>query len=576
MSLKCVRICALIFFVSLLCPLPSFAQQGGPSGLVQYTYQKTDTKDIGAESELSSFTQLYNLGYQGDIYDPRLLLYNVGGSFEKQDSRVDGSMVGGESTNSAENRDYNFKLDFIQGTKYPFTIYREKVDQPVWTVLPEQTFLTKVTADRYGLSGTALLSAGTNLKYDFHHDDTKTAGLLQQTDQDNKGLSLGVDSRHGESYINTSYSYQQNLERVTGRYDEINDAKVAFGLKPGTNTRLNMDTSYYDDSYTKFADASTTMNFNYTPSSDFNSNLSVNADRIKQGEETGNFASLLENAAYKISPFVTTNANLMFDKNEGAFENDSTQSLTLGLGFTKPLPDGTTVSADTSANGTSGQFNKKINRDSVFFSLGGSVSKNFTATNTEINAGGSYYNYASSLGGRNTTSGFNVALINRFFQNLTFQSHLNFSDSNIVNDEIDLASIVTPTVIPVIATITPTAAKTRNLISDNSLEYVMQLGDRGNLGAKAGALFESGTNPRNFYYAGSTFMYVPRSSLSLNAGLNYYKESLSQTRTASGSLGVDYRVRSITMSLKNEVWQENGPLGVRRRSSVLAQVSRPF
>jgi len=562
MSLKCVWIIALILFVPLMRPVPLFARQEGPSGLVRYTYQQDENKYMDSESKRSSLIQEYKLRYQGDVYDPRLLRYNIdlGAGFGKEYYKLNESSAG-ETTGKAESRDYNFKLDFIQGTKYPFTIYKEKFDRPSWTIQPDQSFQTRQVTERYGLFGNARIGAGTSLTYDFHQDDTKTTGQSLQTDQMNKRLLLGINSRQGEEYIDARYSHQQNLEKTANKYEAINDAKVSFGLKPGKDTRFNMDTSYYDNSYSEFTDTGTNMNFNYMPSSDFNSNLRLYANRIKQKEESGDFASIAGNAAYKISPFVTTNQDLTLYKSAGDFGNDSTESLTLGLAFTKPLPDGITVSADTSVNGTAQQLEKTNNRDSFSYSLGGRASKIFNTINSEINGGGAYYSYSSSLGGKTERYGYNAGFISRFIRDFTFQSLLTFSEETAISDEIAGTS---------------TFRKTKYLISDNSLGYVMQLGARSSLDANAGISFERGTAPRTFSYGNSTFRYVPRRDLSLNAGLSYYKESLNRTRTILSSLGVDYRLRSITMNLKNDLRRENGPQGVRTRSTTFLQASRPF
>jgi hypothetical protein len=560
MSLKYVWICILIFFVSLMRPLPLFAQQEGPSGLLQYTFQKDESKGMDAESEKSSFIQEYKLRYLGDVYSPDLFTYDLSGSFIKEDYKLDESRIG-ETTGNAKSHDYNLKLDFIQGTKYPFTIYKEKFDQTSWTIQPEQIFLTRQSTERYGLLGNDRLGAGTSLRYDFHVDDTETDGQLQQTDQLNKGLLFGIDSRKGEEYINSSYSYQENLEKVTNKYEAINEAKVSYGLKPGKDTRFNMDTSYFDNSYYEFTDTDATMNFNYTPSPDFNSNISLWADRIKQKDETGDFATLSENTTYRIGPFVTTNQGLTLYKSEGAFSNNSTESLALGLAFAKPLPDGITVSADTSASGAAEQSDKIQSKDSVSYSLGGRVSKLFNTINSEIDGGASSYSYSSSLGGKTTRYGYNAAFINRFIQGLTFQSLLNFSEENNIGDEINGTS---------------TVIKTKRLVSDNSLAYVAQLGGRGSLDAKAGKIFESGTTPRTANYVSSTLRYVPMMNLSLNAGFSYYKESLNNTGITTSSLGADYRLRSLTMNLRNDLLEEKGPQGVSKRSTTFLQVSRPF
>lgn len=544
----------------MMFPMLLFAQQKRLSGLVQYTYQKDENKDIDAESKKSSFTQEYRLRYQGNIYSPKLLMYNIGGLFRKEESTTDQS-GSGETIITAKSRDYNLNLDFIQGTKYPFTIYKERRELPTWTIQPGQIFLTRQTTDRYGLFGNALIGAGTNLKYDIHQDNTKTTGQSQQTDQTNRSLLFGIDSRKGERYIDASYSYQHNLEKEANRFEAINDAKVSFGLKPGKDTRFNMDTTYNNTSFTDFTTITSNMNFNYIPSSDFNSNLSLFANRIKQQEEVGNFATFYENSTYKISQLFTANQNLMFYKSAGDFGNDSTEALTLGLAFTKPLPDGLTFSADTSANGTAQQSETSKDRNSYLYSIGGGVSKFFDSIKSEINGGGSYYSYHSSLGGKTARYAFNGGLISRFIQNLTFQSLLNYSEEETIGDEIGSAS---------------SESKTKRLTSDNSLAYFMQIGFRGSLDAKTGIIFERGTVPRTFRYGNLTFRYVLRRDLSLNAGLNFYKESINNTRTILGSLGVEYKLRSITMNLKNDLWQEKGPQGVRTRSTTFLQVSRPF
>ena len=562
MNLKWAWIYALIFFVYMMFPMLLFAQQERLSGLLQYTYQKDENKDIDAESKKSSFIQEYKLRYQGHIYSPRLLMYNIGGSFRKEDSETDDSGTG-ETTVKAKSHDYNLKLDFIQGTKYPFTIYKERMELPTWTIQPEQSFLTRQTTDRYGLFGNARISAGTSLKYDFHQDNTKTTGQSQQTDQTNRSLLFGIDSRKGERYIDASYSYQHNLEKESNRFEAINDAKVSFGLKPGKDTRFNMDTNYNNNSYNEFTTIASNMHFNYMPSSDFNSNLSLYANRIKQKEEIGNFATLYGNSTYKISKFFTTNQNLLLYRSSGDFGNERTESLGLSLlfGYTKVMPHGLTFSVDSSIVGNTYQITTGRDRNTVSSSAGAGVSKMFEEINTDVNLRGSYFQDFSSLGGKTTIYGFNGGIISRFIQNLTLQSLLNYSEEERIGDETGGAS---------------SESKTKRLTSDNSLAYFMQIGFRGSLDAKVGTIFERGTTPRTFRYGNLTFRYVLRRDLSLNAGLNFYKESINNTRTILGSLGVEYRLRKVTMSLKNDLWEEKGPQGVRTRASTFLQISRPF
>ncbi len=542
-------------------PMISFAQKtGGLSGLIQSTYQRDKNKDIDSESKKSSFTKKYKLQYQGSIYSPRLLMYNIGGTFREEDSKTEESRAG-RTTATAKSRDYNLKLDFIQGTKYPFTIFTEKVELPTWTVQPTQTFQTKQTSDRYGLFGNAFLGKGINMRYDIRNDNTKTSGQAETTDRANRTFMFGVDSRKEDKFIDATYSYQHNMGRIKNQFEAINDAKVSVGLKPGKPTNFNMNINYNDNSYNEFTTAASNMNFNYMPSSDFNSNLSLYANRIKQKEKTGDFVTFYENSTYRLSQFFTTNQSLMLYKSSGDFGSDSTESLTVGLNFLKQMPEGLTFSADTTVNGTAQQSDMSKGRNSRSYSIGGRVSKFFDKINSEINGGGAYYLYQSSLGGKTTRYAFNGGIISRFIQNLTFQSLLNYSEEETIGDEIEGKS---------------SYSRTKRIISDNSLGYFMQLGFRGSMDAKAGTIFEAGTAQRTFRYGNLTFRYVLRRDLSLNAGLNVYEESVSDATTILGSFGVEYRLRGITFNLRNELWKEKGPTGVKTRSKTFFQTSRPF
>lgn len=563
MNLRVIWIYALtgttIYMISLMFPLMSFAQQTGLSGLIQLTYQKDRNKDIETESRKDSFIQEYKLQYQGFVYSPRLLMYSIGGTFRKENSETDDSAAG-KTTARTKSKDYNLMLNFIQGTKYPFTIFKERMELPTWTIQPEQAFQTKQTSDRYGLFGNAFLGKGINLRYDIRKDNTRTTGQTEGTDQRNRSFLFGIDSRKEDKFVDATYSYQHNFERNKNEFEAINDAKVSWGLR-GKTTNFNMDTSYNDNSFTEFTTTTANMNLNYMPSSDFNSNFNFYGNHIKQKEDKGDFVTLFENMTYKISPYLTTNQNLMLYRSSGDFGNDGTESLTLGLVFTKQAPQGLSFSADTTINGTAQQSDTTQDKTSMFYSIGGRVSKFFEKISSEINAGGSYYYYSSSLGGRTIRYALNSGFVGRFIKNLTLQSLLNYSEEETIGDEIENK---------------PTYSKTRRIISDNSLGYFLQLGFRGSVDAKVGAIFEAGTTPRTFSYGTLTFRYVLRRDLTANAGLNFYRESTNDTRTIMSFLGVEYKLRSIILNLKNELWREKGPQGTRTRSSTFLQASRPF
>ena len=555
-----------IYVLSLIFPLMSFAQEMGLSGLIQLTYQDDRRKDTDTESKKSSFTQDYRLQYQGFVYSPRLLIYNIGGTFRRDDSDTEapGAWV---TTTRAKSLGYHLRLDFIQGTRYPFTIFKERSEFPTRTFLPAQITLRRMTSERYGIFGRAFLGRGVNLRYDMHQDNIKTTGQAEVTDQRNRSLMLGIDSSKEHDFIDVTYTYRHNFEKIKNQVEAINDAGVRVGLKPGKPTMFNADMRYTDNSLYEFTSATANMHFSYLPSPEFHSDLSLYASHIEHKQEEGNFFTFFGNSTYRISPFFTTNQNLMLYKSTGDFGGDATQSLTLGLDFTRHIPVGLTFSADTSINGTAQQFEKLRDRASLSYAISGRVSKFFGKINTEIHGGGSYRIHRSSLGGRSTRYALNSGSTSHFIimRNLTLNSllNLNYSEEEIIGDEIDGEALYSKT-------------RTMRIASDNFLIYSIPLGGGGSLDARAGAMFEVGNTQRTFKYANLTSRYALRRDLVVNAGLNFSRESITDATTISGSLGVEYRLRAIIISLRNDMRKEIGPRGTETRTTTFIQASRLF
>ena len=186
-------------FGYMLLPRPLLAQQKRFSGLIQYTYQKDEDKNIDAESKKSSFIQEYKLRYQGHIYSPKLLmLRQLAVHSEKRIPKPTNPIPG--DNYFCKNRDYNLKLDFIQGTKYPFTMYKEKFELPTWTIQPEQSFLTRqplIDMDFLAMP----IGAGTNLKYDFHQTVQRRRDSHNRQTRRTGVYYFGIDSRKGERHI---------------------------------------------------------------------------------------------------------------------------------------------------------------------------------------------------------------------------------------------------------------------------------------------------------------------------------------------------------------------------------------
>jgi hypothetical protein len=119
-------------------------------------------------------------------------------------------------------------------------------------------------------------------------------------------------------------------------------------------------------------------------------------------------------------------------------------------------------------------------------------------------------------------------------------------------------------------------SKTKSLMSNNSLRYFIPIGWRGSFDLGASVNFVFMPSPSTFKYADANFRYALMRNLSLNASTMFYREDIGDTTAISGSLGIEYLLRAVTIRFRNELRKEKGPTATTTRSSMFLQASRPF
>lgn len=279
---------------------------------------------------------------------------------------------------------------------------------------------------------------------------------------------------------------------------------------------------------------------------------------------------MLQILPYMINEHFTADQTVVLYRSAGLI-NENSEALTLGLNFSRPLPNGFAVTANTSVNGTSEKLEKIGPRTTMYYAVGGNVSKLFGKANTSVSLGGSYYNFSTSLSGIQTRYNITGGVNSSFIKNLTLQSNLTYYMEDISDD--------------VIANIVTRHTKKKQITSDSSLLYFLQVTIRSSLEGRLGAILSKENNvildddvssKRTFLYTDWIFKYALRKNLLLNAGVKYYKESINSTKTLAYNAGAEYRLKAILLKYINELWKESGPFGTRTRSSHFLQFSRPF
>lgn len=319
----------LLFFIFLiLLTKPAlFAKtyrDNGFSGDLSFLYEEQTSTIDSTETTVQNFMQALNLKYMGNIYNPKLLNYTIATSVKY--NKVDSESGSIHSASKSDSYDYNANLNFIQATRFPFSISANKITSPISTISPDEkiyytneseskTFNGSVNLRSFMLSYAA--STSSDLSDDGNSLKTRESDLYNATlDYINKSHRTKIS--YNRSKINNKINYY-----FLGDDTEIMQDTLQITLQDTWDVsktfKYASSASYVNENIASNTIANAGVNLTWEPTRIYNTSISANISRSEYKQDiNSSIVSVTDsytvnnNHIYKILPNLVITGNALF------------------------------------------------------------------------------------------------------------------------------------------------------------------------------------------------------------------------------------------------------------------------
>ncbi len=549
----------------------------GVYGKIEYVLMNDDLSDRYNSTKRKSFVQNYQIGFEKYIYSPRLLTYDLGLSFYIDNSTSD--ITNGNSTTRSENEtkhtNYKAYLHFIKESDYPFTLYYEKKDSPLWSTTPNDSTLITYKTDNSGFYGRVKLDAF-NFNYEYRQSDTEKSESFAYETGSNKRYGFGLDKQFDDNRTLTfTYSHQtrdyyrrdKDINLLDSWNDVIDTANIAYSWVISKTLQMSAYANYLQNDYLEYENSTGTVSIRYRPNKKHAESLSFTADNTKTKSGTNRTLSLNESGNYQFTDNFSTNHNFQLYNASGDLYNLTLLSGTFGTNYLKRFSESFNASFGASVTGRNETYdysdqNISIqDRNMISYNLSTSMSKTFKESRSNVNAGLSYYQLLSSTSDAtqrvSLNAGYNKNFTDQFKYNLKLYSTY---DNNTYT-----------------ATDSNETQRTTKIFSaDTSLDYWRAVGYNGKMTLKAGVNYSAGTylnrvNP----YGTFSFFYMLRRDLMFKTLARVSTDTGYNITSYTGSSDLIYRIRKIEMRTGIQWSRQTGSsFGSRNHINYFFRISR--
>ncbi len=549
----------------------------GVYGKLEYVLMHDSISDKYNTTDRKSFVQNYQIGYEHYIYSPRLLTYDLGLSFyiDNSTSDVNSGISTTKSKNETKHTNYKAYLNFIKKSKFPFTLYYEKIDSPLWSTAPNGTTLVTYKTDKGGIYGRMKLDAF-NLHYEYRQAKTQKHESFAYENGDTKRFAIGMDKSFDENRTATfNYSHEirnyyrsdNGLNYTDSWNDVVDNAVATYSWIISKTLSFASSVNYLKNEYLEYEDLTGTASLNWTPNKKHSENFSIVADHTTTKDGKNTFLSLNESGSYRYTENFSTNHGFQVYNASGDLYNMTLASATFGTSYLKPFSEtfnasfGAYVTGRTETYDYSDQNISIQDRNMLSYTLSSSVMKSFDEKKSNLSAGVSYYQLISTTSDATQRITANAGYNKKFTDQLSYYFKLySTHDSNTYttaeNNE---------------------TSRTTNILSiDNSLSYWRAVGHNGKMTLKAGLLYSAGTFINRFNpYGNFSFFYMLRRDLMFKMLARVSTDTGYDVTSYSGSTDLIYRIRKVEIRTGIQMSrQTGGTFGYRDHINYFFRISR--
>jgi len=550
----------------------------GLYGKLEYVLTDDTIEYEDSKTERNSFVQIYEIGHEGSVYSPYLLVYDLSVALllDTTDTSYRGEFSEYDSSKDVETTNYKAYLKFIQRSKYPFTIYAERRDNPIWTTYDDEATLVTTKTDKMGIKGRVKSEAAT-ISYEISdYEIDRTESFARQNDKKRR-YAVAISKRFAEHNVTASISashedrdyYRDDWGAgYTNSWSDTYD-RLAGSLtwKIDANQTLAASTNILKNSRLDFEDRLASITYTNIRSSRWTYALSLTDDNLQTDEGTNNYLTFAASSTYKIRDNWTTTQNFTLYDASGDVVDLTMTTLDLGTRYTQRHSDTFTTNYTASLTLTSERYGDDANltlddRSLVAYNLGASFSKNYPDSRSSLSGGARYYQLLSTTDDSSKRLTLYGAYNKRFSKQLSYRLKASYGYDESSYTDIGSGETITRSI--------------DTVDIDSVLNYWRPFAASGKFSSTVGVRYRSGISYEGLYpYAAMKLRYMLRRMLLLKAMGRVSSDPIYDTTTYTGNVELVYTIRRIRVILGSYYSrQTGGEPGTREHTNVYLRFVR--
>lgn len=492
-----------VYLILILTPMLSAQEypDKGFYGSLGFLYMEDKYLSGNTESSRDNFTQEVKLGYEGNIYSPRLLEYTIEGllRYDNENNQRDDYSSKQKSTGN----DYRANLNFIKETKFPFTVYANKTERPINTVYNAYSTNYVYETSSEGATGSIDFEP---YMFTYGAISTKTIAEFSDRLQNQQTDTYNTSFRYSEGAHNLQANYSHAIQENQQTY--INDAitsvsqvkdlfNIAHTWKASKDLMVNSTASYQNDEFYQSETKDVGLDLYWRPEgADYDGSLSLNGytmdfgSEISGGKYTLDSTSVNQMFNYRVTPTITLSENAMLYTYDSTNAKGSTSYVNLDAShyydttFFNDVPfvllSRVGVQKNDSDIKTTFDNNSTIlstSAERYNFDVNARVKKELPSIDSNLNFDSGYYYSVTSIEQEEQRYNFNLSLLSKLFSIVNNNISARYMQTNTSSKSIETDEV------------------TKNSYSRTSLmemlDFYFNLGVRGRIGFKVGAEYEN-------------------------------------------------------------------------------------
>ncbi len=526
----------------------AFSNTFRPKGLygkLEYTFLKENSSLTKIDS--TSHIQRYEIGYENFIYDPNLFKYDISGTLYFNNTKTT-TDKGEDLTRNLKSINYKAYLDFIQGSRFPFTVFAEKTDVPFVSLLSLNTTYSNQNITKYGIHGSLDLLDHI-IKYYFGTQDTNSQYLTTDEKRNDTLYSLKINRNLEHSFYGLSFTHGKReysrkalaTNDVTKWKDDSTEIRADYTWRPSKTLNVRTYAKYYDSGYFDLKTATASLDLSWRPTRKYNANFGVIAENIKDNNNSTDYVSIYGGGNYRITSHLSTSHyftlfNLHsnnFKQNSGSVKGGLAYRNKIGKYMTYFVEGDTEIKAERGANANGNNF--LLNKDSVSYNLGLGFSRRLANIKSTFNSNIRYYLYDSNIGEKINRYTFAASILTKFSSSLVNNFSANYS--KVTRDYKYYNSINNP------------SSNTEILTLTERVSYYDTLGINGKFNANIGIrYYVSKSQNRANPFADMSLNYLLWRNLVFKSNARVTNDLYSGNTDYTAFMGLDYRIRQLSFS----------------------------